>query len=120
VGAVSLVDIGALDLTAGEPFGGFDDGAERVAIVGVSRQRLGVQHELAPGARALVDRGLHAEFVGGAGLAFADALDLGSVEGIELPAALALLLGADLVGTRDRIVKACVSAVRMPMLSWLG
>jgi len=32
--AISLVDIGALDLTSGEPFGGFDDGAERVAIVG--------------------------------------------------------------------------------------
>jgi hypothetical protein len=28
-------------------FGGFDDGAERVAIVGISGQRLGVQHELA-------------------------------------------------------------------------
>jgi hypothetical protein len=34
-------------LAAGEPFGGFDDGAERVAIVGISGQRLGVQHELA-------------------------------------------------------------------------
>jgi hypothetical protein len=91
-----------------------------VAIVGVSRSALACSTNWPPGARALVDRGLHAEFVGGAGLAFADALDLGSVEGIELPAALALLLGADLVGTRDRIVKACVSAVRMPMLSWLG
>src|SRR4029077_3363811 len=28
VAAISLVDIGALDLTSGEPFGGFDDGAE--------------------------------------------------------------------------------------------
>src|SRR5204863_6696577 len=34
VAAVSLVDIGALDLAAGEPFGGFDDGAERVTIEG--------------------------------------------------------------------------------------
>src|SRR5215475_6427650 len=104
VAAISLVDIGALDLTSGEPFGGFDDGAERVAIVGVSRQRLGVQHELTARGAGVGgdDRGLDAELVGGAGLAFADALDLGSVEGIELPAALALLLGADLIGARER------------------
>src|SRR4029077_7829324 len=81
----------------------FDDGAERVAIVGVSRQRLGVQHELtARGADVGGDdRGLDAELVGGAGLAFADALDLESVEGIELPAALALLQRADLIGARE-------------------
>ena len=103
VAAISLVDIGALDLTSGEPFGGFDDGAERVAIVGVSRQRLGVQHELTAWGAGVGgdDRGLDAELVGGAGLAFADALDLGSVEGIELPAALALLLRADLIGARE-------------------
>src|SRR6266576_2909046 len=84
-------------------FGGFDDGAERVAIVGVSRQRLGVQHELTARGAGVGgdDRGLDAELVGGAGLAFADALDLGSVEGIELPAALALLLRADLIGARE-------------------
>src|SRR5215469_18249492 len=102
VPAVSLVDIGALDLAPGEPFGGFNDGVEGVAIVGVSRQRLGVQHELTARGAGVGgdDRGL--ELVGGAGLAFADALDLGSVEGIELPAALALLLGADLIGARER------------------
>src|SRR5246127_2616843 len=93
-----------LDLAAGEPFGGFDDGAERVAIVGVSRQRLGVQHELAARGAGVGgdDRGLDAKLVGGAGLAFADALGLGSVEGIKLPAALALLLRADLLGARER------------------
>jgi hypothetical protein len=32
----------------------------------------------------------------------ADALDLGGMEGIELPAALALLLRANLVGARQR------------------
>ena len=31
-----------------------------------------------------------------------DAFDFGGVEGIELPAALALLLGADLLGARQR------------------
>ena len=46
VAAVSLVDIGALDVAAGEPFDGVDDGAERVAVVRIARQRLGVQDEL--------------------------------------------------------------------------
>jgi len=41
VAAVSLVDIGTLDLAAGEPLSGFDDGAQRVAVVGIARQRLG-------------------------------------------------------------------------------
>ena len=30
--AVSLVDIGTLDLAAGEPLSGFDDGAQRVTV----------------------------------------------------------------------------------------
>jgi hypothetical protein len=47
VAAVSLVDIGALDVAAGEPFGGGDDSAERVAVVRIARQRLGMQDELA-------------------------------------------------------------------------
>src|SRR5664280_1596315 len=42
------------------------------------------------------DRSLDAELIGHAGFAFADAFDLGSMEGIQLPAALALLLRADL------------------------
>ena len=45
---------------------------------------------------------LDAELIGRAGLALADTLDLGSVEGIQLPAALALLLGADLTGACER------------------
>src|SRR5512133_582629 len=48
---------------------------------------------------------LDAELVGCAGLALANALDLGSVEGIQLPAALALLLRPDLVGARERPFK---------------
>jgi hypothetical protein len=43
-----------------------------------------------------------AELVGSAGLALADAFDLGCVEGIQLLSALALLLRADLLGTRER------------------
>jgi hypothetical protein len=102
--AISLVDIGALNCAAGEPFGVFDDGAEGVAVIGIAWQRLGVEHELAARCAGIGgdDRGLDAELVGRAHFALADALDLGSVEGIQLPPALALLLGADLVGARQR------------------
>src|SRR5262249_123625 len=41
------------------------------------------------------DRDLAAELVGGSGLALADALDLGGVKGIDLGAALAMVLEAD-------------------------
>ena len=63
-----------------------------------------MEHELAA-RRAGVgggDRGFDAELVRCAGLALADAFDLVGMEGIELPAALALLLGADLLGAGQR------------------
>ena len=47
VAAVSFVDIGTLDLAPGEPFGVLDRGPQRVPIIRIARQRLGVQHELA-------------------------------------------------------------------------
>src|ERR1700757_4683244 len=47
VTAIALVDIGALDSAASERLGAVDDLAERVPVIGVTRQRLGVQHELA-------------------------------------------------------------------------
>src|SRR2546430_1648318 len=47
------------------------------------------------------DGSLHTELVRGAGLALADALHLRSVEGIQLPAALALLLRTDRIGARE-------------------
>jgi len=87
VAAIALVAISALDGAAGKPFDGLDSGAQRVAVVRVARQRRGLQHELA--ARR-------------AGLALADAFDLGGMEGIPLPAALALLLRADLMGACQR------------------
>src|SRR6516165_3472453 len=101
--AVSLVDIGALDLAPGEPLGVFDDAAQRVTIVRITGQCPGVHHEPPSGRSAIGgdDGGLHTELVRGAGFAPADALHLRSVEGIELPAALALLLGADLIGARQ-------------------
>src|SRR2546430_5249118 len=47
VAAVSLVDIDTLDLAAGEPLSGFDDGAQRVAVIRIAGQRPGVQNKLA-------------------------------------------------------------------------
>src|SRR5436190_21132612 len=60
-----------------------------------------MKHERATGSRAIVgdDGGLDAELVRRAVLALADALHLGGMEGIQLPAALALLLRADLSGS---------------------
>jgi hypothetical protein len=85
--------------SAGELLGVFDDRPQRVTILRIVRQRSGVQHELAAGARALVVtiETLDAELVGG-GLALADAFGLCGMEGIQLVAALALLLRADLTG----------------------
>src|SRR5215470_10863988 len=101
--AVSLVDIGTLDLAAGEPLSGFDDGAQRVTVIRIAGQRPGVQNKLATRCPGIGgdDGSFHTEFVRRAGLALADALHLRSVEGIQLPAALALLLRADLIGTRE-------------------
>jgi hypothetical protein len=104
VAAVSLVDIAPLDLAAGEFLGLVDDGPQGVTVVGIAGQSLGMQHELAA-RRAGVggdDRYLDAELVRRAGLALANALGLGGMEGIQLPAALALLLGSDLGGARQR------------------
>src|SRR5437773_4398464 len=102
VAAVSLIDIGALDRAAGELLSGFDDGTQRVAIIRIAGQRPGVQHELATRCPGIGgdDGSLHTELIRRAGLALADALHLRSVEGIQLPAALALLLRADLIGAR--------------------
>src|SRR5262249_21978861 len=95
--AIALVDIGALDCATGELLGGVDDAAERM-------QHLGVQHKLAAGSAGIGgdDRGFDAERIGRARFALADAFDLGRVEGMELPPALALLLGPDLLGARER------------------
>ena len=102
--AIALIDIGPLDCATSEVLGGVDDVAEGVAVIGVARQRLGVQHELAARGAGVGgdDRGFDTELVRRGGLALADAFDLGGVEGIELPSALALLLGANLLGTRQR------------------
>src|SRR6478672_13711837 len=104
VAAVSLVDIGPLDWTAGECLGAVNDVPQGVTVVRVIGHRPGVQHEQAPGSPAVVgdDGSLHAELVRRGGLAFADALHLRGVEGIKLPTTLALLLRADLRGPAKR------------------
>src|SRR2546429_1370615 len=103
VAAVSLIDIGTLDLAAGKPLSGFDDGAQRVAVIRIAGQRPGMQHELTTWCPRIGgdDGSLHTELVRSAGLALADALHLRSVEGIQLPTALALLLRTDLIGARE-------------------
>ena len=44
---LALVDIGVLDCATGELLCGVDDAAERMSLIGISRQNLGVKHELA-------------------------------------------------------------------------
>jgi hypothetical protein len=54
VSAVSLVDVGALDLAAGELLGVLDDVPQGVTVIRVAPQRLGCSTNWPPGARALV------------------------------------------------------------------
>ena len=63
VAAVSLVDIGPLDRTAGERFGAVDDVPQGVTVVRIIGQRTGVQHEQAAGSPAIVgdDGSLHSD-----------------------------------------------------------
>ena len=75
-----------------------DDGSERVAVVGVAVQRLGMQqHELPASGRGdrRGNRDLAAEFVRRPRLATADALDLRRMQRVDLRPALVLLLMAN-------------------------
>src|ERR1700716_1933762 len=54
VAAVSLVDIGPLDRTAGECLGAVNDVPQGVTVVRVIGHRPGVQHEQATGSPAVV------------------------------------------------------------------
>src|SRR4051812_47252693 len=71
-----------------------EDGCERVPVIGVAGERLHVGDKLA--APAAVEGRRHAdldaELIGFVGLAFANALDLRSMQRVELPATLALAL----------------------------
>ena len=97
VAAIALVAVDAAHRNTCELFKIGDDGTERVAVIRVAVQGLGMQHELPAlghGDRGH-DRDLAAELVGRPGLAFADALHLGGVQRVDLGAALALLLMTD-------------------------
>src|ERR1700719_3751067 len=96
VAAIALVAMDAAHRNACEFFKIGDDRTERVAVVWIAMQRLGVQHELPPLGRGDrgEDRALAAELVGGASLAFADALHLGRMQRVDLRSALTLLLMA--------------------------
>lgn len=77
--AIALVAVGAAHCDTCELFETGDNGTEGVAVVRFAVQRFGMQHELAAVGRShgRRDRDLAAELVGRAGLAFADAFDLG-------------------------------------------
>ena len=97
---IALAHIGALDLTARECLGLFPHLLQCMAVIGEAWQSLGMQDELAS-LGAAVGRGqgaLDAELIGFVCLAFADALGLGRMPGIQLPTPLPLLLTSDLAG----------------------
>ena len=71
-----------------------------MTVVGIAVQRLDMGDELSPG-RTFVgggDADLAAELIGLAGLAFADTLDFGRVQGIDLGVGIAPLLGEHPLG----------------------
>ncbi len=85
VAHIALVHINALDFPAGQ---GLEHLFQGVAVIRVPGQHLGVQDELAAFAAFVGggERDLDAELIGSMRLALTDALGLGGVSGIELPA----------------------------------
>ena len=86
VAAIAAVDIGAGDGNAGDPLDLLDLAGQGVAVIGISRPALHAENELTAGCGGVGggDGDLHAEFEARPGLALADALHLGRVQGIEL------------------------------------
>jgi hypothetical protein len=81
-----------------------DHGLERVAVVGVARQRLGLGDEGRPGAiERGGDRDLDAELVGAMSFSLADAFDLGRVQRIDLPPTLVPALVTRSEGEQQRL-----------------
>ena len=82
VAAIALVAVDAADSNTCELFEISDDGTERVAVVRIAMQRLGMQHELSAFGRGgwRGNRHLAAELVWRPCLAAADALHLGGVQ----------------------------------------
>src|SRR5258705_9068773 len=92
-----------LNLHTCQSFHVSNDRRQSVAVVGIAVQRLAVQDEL--GALGLsngsCNRDLAAELVGRSRFSLADTFDLGSVQGIDLGPALAVILVANLDGKVD-------------------
>ena len=78
---IALVHIDPLDLPLGQGLGLFQDFRQGVAVIGVSRQGLGMQDELAALTTPIGrdQRDLDAKLIGLVGLAIGDALGLGRV-----------------------------------------
>ena len=86
VAAVALVAVDAAHCDPCELFEIGDDGTERVAVLGIAVQGLGMQHELPAFGRGgrRGNRDFAAKLVRCPGLAFADALHLGGVQRVDL------------------------------------
>ena len=84
VAAVAGVGVQALDLIADQLFDRRDDLGERVPIIRIARQRLGMDGELAALAalEGSSDTDLDAEFVGLVRLTFANAFNFGGVPAV--------------------------------------
>jgi hypothetical protein len=108
VAAVALVAVDAARCNTSELFEVGDDGTERVAVIGIAVQGLGMQYELPAFGRGgrRGNRDFAAKFVRCPGLAFADALHLGGVQRVDLGTALTLLLMANPVGEIEQRTKA--------------
>lgn len=80
VAPVAAIDVSAADRDTGNPLDLGDLAGERVPVVGIARQGVHAEDELAaPGSRVdHRDRGLDAKLVPRARLALGDALDLGA------------------------------------------
>jgi hypothetical protein len=112
VAAVALVAVDAARFNTCELFEVGDDGTERVAVIGIAVQGLGMQYELPAFGRGgrRGNRDFAAKFVRCPGLAFADALHLGGVQRVDLGTALTLLLMANPVCEIEQRTKASSSA----------
>ena len=91
VAAIAGIGVQPLDFIADQLFDGWDDLCQRMPVIRIARQRLGMDGELA--ALAALEGGgdadLDAKLVGLVRLAFANAFDFGSVQAVDLGAALA-------------------------------
>src|SRR5258708_31628730 len=106
--AIALVAVNAARCNTCELFEVGDDGTERVAVIGIAVQGLGMQHELPAFGRGgrRGNRDFATKLVRCPGLAFADALHLGGAQRVDLGTALTLLLMANPVGEIEQRTKA--------------